>query len=385
MEIMRHFGEATGMRISISKSSVVPIRCAEVNLDQVLQSFQGERATLPITYLGLPITLNKVKMAQLQPILDSAALKLDGWQANLLNIGGRRELVRSVLGSLPTYLLTVIKPPKRFYKEMDKFHHKFLWAGNQTLHGSKCKVHWQHVCRPVNREGLGLVNVERFGRALHLRWLWHQWQSPSKPWVGSDLPIDFRDEALFATATKVTVHNGLTAKFWLSSWLQGGAPALMFPDLFQHSWRKNRSVPDAMRNENWIANILHEATLNILLQYTVLWILIDEAAFDPEDEGDDHIIWTRSSSGAYTAKLAYEIQFHGILCSVFPALIWKIWAPAKCKCFTWLMLQNRIWTADRLLMREWPNEYFYPMCRHNLETLTHVFQECPYTTRFGLR
>jgi hypothetical protein len=106
MEIMRHFGEATGMRISISKSSVVPIRCAEVNLDQVLQSFQGERATLPITYLGLPITLNKVKMAQLQPILDSAALKLDGWQANLLNIGGRRELVRSVLGSLPTYLLS---------------------------------------------------------------------------------------------------------------------------------------------------------------------------------------------------------------------------------------------------------------------------------------
>jgi hypothetical protein len=77
----------------------------------------------------------------------------------------------------------------------------------------------------VNRDGLGLVNLERFGRALHLRWLWHQWKSPGKPWVGSDLPIDFTDEALFASATKVTVHNGLTAKFWLSSWLQGGVPA----------------------------------------------------------------------------------------------------------------------------------------------------------------
>jgi hypothetical protein len=55
---------------------VVPIRCSAVNLDEVLQSFQGKRASLPISYLGLPITLNRVKMAQLQPILDSAALKL---------------------------------------------------------------------------------------------------------------------------------------------------------------------------------------------------------------------------------------------------------------------------------------------------------------------
>jgi hypothetical protein len=70
-------------------------------------------------------------MAQLKSILNNAALKLDGWHANLL---------KSVSGSLPAYLLTVIKPPKRFYEEMDKFHKKFLWAGSQNLHGGKCKV-----------------------------------------------------------------------------------------------------------------------------------------------------------------------------------------------------------------------------------------------------
>jgi hypothetical protein len=151
----------------------VPIRCSTVNLDRVLQNFERERASLPISYLGLPISLNKVKMAQLQTNLDSAALKLDGWKANHLNIGGQRELVKSVLGSLPTYLLTVIKPPKHFYKEMDKFRTRFLWAGSQNLHGGKCKVNWQCVCQPMNRDGLGLANLEWFGRALRLRWLWH--------------------------------------------------------------------------------------------------------------------------------------------------------------------------------------------------------------------
>jgi hypothetical protein len=171
------------------------------------------------------------------------------------------------------------------------------------------------------------------------------------------------DEALFAAATKVTVHNGLTAKIWSSSWLQGGAPALMFPDLFQHSQWKSRTMVDDMWNDNWIVDVLHNATPNILLQYTLLWILIDEAAFDPEDEGEDQIAWTRSSSHVCTTKSAYEIQFDGSIRSMFPALIWKIWALAKCKFFTWVMLQSRIWTTDRLLVKEWPNDYFCPMCR----------------------
>jgi hypothetical protein len=53
-------------------------------------------------------------------------LKLAGWQGCLLNLGGQRELVRSVLSSLPTYLLIVIKPPRKFYKDMDKIRCRFL-------------------------------------------------------------------------------------------------------------------------------------------------------------------------------------------------------------------------------------------------------------------
>jgi hypothetical protein len=36
MEIMHHFRLATGLKINMSKSYVVPIRCSQVNLDEVL-------------------------------------------------------------------------------------------------------------------------------------------------------------------------------------------------------------------------------------------------------------------------------------------------------------------------------------------------------------
>jgi hypothetical protein len=116
--------------------------------------------------------------------------------------------VATVLSSLPTYLLTALKPPKKFYKDMDTLRRRFLWAGNQHLHGGKCKVSWSRVCRPISRGGLGITDLERFGRALRIRWLWYQWKNPKKPWCNSELPTVKVDEALFAAATQVHVHNG---------------------------------------------------------------------------------------------------------------------------------------------------------------------------------
>jgi hypothetical protein len=61
-----------------NKSSVAPIRCSEINLDEVLQNFDGDRVSFPITYLGLPVTLGQLKLVHLQPMIDRAASKMMG-------------------------------------------------------------------------------------------------------------------------------------------------------------------------------------------------------------------------------------------------------------------------------------------------------------------
>lgn len=159
-----------------------------------------------------------------------------------MNIAGRRELVRSVLSSLPTYLLTVLKPPKQFTTDMEKMQRRFLWTGQEELHGGKCKVAWVEVARPLKYGGLGIRNLEKFGRALRLRWLWYSWTQPQRPWIDTELPIDEKDIALFTAATKVTIHNGQTASFWTSSWLHGTSPAATFPNLYKHRKLKRRTV-----------------------------------------------------------------------------------------------------------------------------------------------
>jgi hypothetical protein len=153
--------------------------------------------------------------------------------------------------------------------------------------------------------------LEHFGRALRIRWLWYQWKNPDKPWCGSEPPLDNIDEALFAAATTVQVNDGQTAGFWTSSWLNGLSPASMFPSLYKHSKRKNRTVADAMTNDNWIRDLIHNITTQLFADYVLLWGLVDAVAFDHSAKGQDEIIWSRTADGTYLAKSAYCMQFEG--------------------------------------------------------------------------
>jgi hypothetical protein len=138
LKIMRHFGRATGLCMNMAKSSVLPIRCGHVNLDKILSNFPGEISSFPTTYLGLPLAIGQLRITHLNACLDRAVGKLAGWQGCLLNQGGHRELVKTILSTLPTHLLVVIKPPKKFYKDFDKLRRYFLWVDDQEIHGGKC-------------------------------------------------------------------------------------------------------------------------------------------------------------------------------------------------------------------------------------------------------
>jgi hypothetical protein len=99
---------------------------------------------------------------------------------------------------------------------------------------------------------LGLPDLEKFGRALQLRWLWHEWVHESKPWVGSDLPCNKADRLLFNASTIVTIGDGQNISFWHNSWLEGEVPTSLAPHLFHLVRRKNWTVQQELHNDAWI-------------------------------------------------------------------------------------------------------------------------------------
>lgn len=74
--ILHDFGQAAGLQVNLNKSSVVPIRCGNIDLMEILNNFNGKQTGFPITYLGLPLTTGCIKRVHLQPVIDKLRSRL---------------------------------------------------------------------------------------------------------------------------------------------------------------------------------------------------------------------------------------------------------------------------------------------------------------------
>lgn len=88
---------------------------------------------------------------------------------------------------------------------------------------------------------------------------------------------------------------------------------------------------------------------------------------------EDHIVWKLIANGTYSAGSAYKAQLLGSTTTNYLSIIWKAWAPPKCKHFVWLAIQNRLWTSAPLQHRGWPNSDNYVLCMQLLEIALHLF------------
>ncbi|KAE8811018.1 hypothetical protein D1007_12167 [Hordeum vulgare] len=376
LQLLRDFGHATGLHVNPAKSTVSAIRCNDINLGDVLGNFGGQTVGFPVRYLGLPLTIARLRLVHIQYILDRIRARIVGWKGKFMSIAGRRVLVRSVLTVLPTFALAVLRVPKKFLDDIDKARRRFLWAQDDPVTGGKCKVNWPGVCSPIDNGGLGILELHRFCRALGLRWLWLSWTSPDRPWIGSQLPCDNGDRNLFYASTAVSLGDGATASFWHSSWTGAGNLRSEFPTLHKHSRKKNRSVREALHNDTWIKDLAHGDNAHIWAETLRLHRWLQTSGPHLQENSRDSISWIHEASGLYSASSAYKAQFQGHTRSPFRKLIWASWAPARLKIFYWLLLRNRLWCNDRLQRRGWPNGYFCQLCLRNLETVDHLFWQC---------
>ncbi|WVZ95314.1 hypothetical protein U9M48_041096 [Paspalum notatum var. saurae] len=310
-----------------------------------------------------------------QPVLDKLANKLAAWKGKLLDRAGRLTLVNSVLSAIPVHFLTLFPLKKWALKKVDKIRRSFLWKGADNANGGHCLVQWTKAARPKSLGGLGILDLERFSRALRLRWLWFQWTDPHRPWVGTQPPCDKIDEALFRSSTVVSVGDGQKTNFWYDSWLSGRAPIDLAPNLYPLAWRKNKKLSEQLPNLNWTRGLWRMENAQQLNEFILLWnelegvVLTDQA---------DTIRWKWTENGIYSSKSAYLMQFKGSFCPFNAKSIWLAHAEGKHKFFAWLLVQAKILTADKLAQRNWPCNPVCLLCDQEPETALHLCPKCPF-------
>ncbi|KAL0287321.1 UNVERIFIED_CONTAM: hypothetical protein Scaly_2767800 [Sesamum calycinum] len=68
---------------------------------------------LPITYLGAPLYKGNKRKVLYENLIDKVKNRISGWEHCHLSYGGRLQLIKTALSSMPIYLLQVLNPPNR--------------------------------------------------------------------------------------------------------------------------------------------------------------------------------------------------------------------------------------------------------------------------------
>jgi hypothetical protein len=168
-EILNQYAAFTGLKVNFHKSSLILINISPEEATHLAQLFECQQASMPFTYLGLPMGTTKPTIRDLSPLVDRIERRLTA-TSSFLSYGDRLVLVNAVLSSLPTYYLLSVMIPVGLLEVIDRARRHCLWRKND-----KEKVHslaaWDMVCRPKKKGGLGIINLKVQNVALLLKHL----------------------------------------------------------------------------------------------------------------------------------------------------------------------------------------------------------------------
>ncbi|RVW54346.1 putative ribonuclease H protein [Vitis vinifera] len=168
--ILFWFEAASGLRINLAKSEIIPIGDVE-DILELAAELGGRVGSLPSHYLGLPLGVPNRATSMWDGVEERIRRRLALWKRQYISKGGRITLIKSTLASLPIYQLSIFRMPKSVAKRVEKTQRDFLWGGG-NLEGKVHLVKWDAVCTEKHKGGLGLRRIATLIRALLGKWIW---------------------------------------------------------------------------------------------------------------------------------------------------------------------------------------------------------------------
>ncbi|GJY53747.1 putative RNA-directed DNA polymerase [Tanacetum coccineum] len=128
VRILDCFHDFSGLKINLSKSRLFGIGIPIDDVASVARAVNCSHDSLSFTYLGLPVGKSMKRVYAWNDVVLRLTKRLAPRKNNLLSIGGRLTLVKSVLGSLPLYYLSIFRVPSSIISSIESIRRRFFWG-----------------------------------------------------------------------------------------------------------------------------------------------------------------------------------------------------------------------------------------------------------------
>jgi hypothetical protein len=156
--LLNTFAKSTGLKVNYSKSSMVPINLSPERLNHLAATFNCVLGSLSFTYLGLPLSSSKPTIQDCLPLVHQVERRLISTYMFLIQ-GGKLLMVNSILSSLPTFYMCLVKVLVDILNQIDKYRRHCQWRGGDVNDKKPPMAAWKLVCRPKKMGGLGVIRL----------------------------------------------------------------------------------------------------------------------------------------------------------------------------------------------------------------------------------
>jgi hypothetical protein len=382
----------SGMKINFHKSEVLVLGAPQAEQARVANLLNCTQGTLPFKYLGFPLCDRRVTMAEMEPLVNAVALKMEPWQGRFMSSAARLTLINACLSNLPIYSMGLFLLSDGTHEGFDRHRCRFFWEGQ----GNKMKYHmvaWEDICKPKAQGGLGVMNTKLMNLALMTKWIWRMLTEDDSKLLWLQLlkakyPVDqffsstavggspfwhslHKLKAVFKQGARFFPGSNSDVRFWTDHWTGEEALSVRYPRLFQICADPEISIERAYEDDGW--RIFFRRSFG--QEETTLW---QQLVQDLEDvvpsEGGDKVLWKLEASGRFSVKSLYNSLVQGPV-SPLGSAIWKGRIPTKIKIFLWQMSRGRLPSNDQILKRRGPSDGLCALCGLP-ENVNHIFFRC---------
>ena len=171
-EVLEKFYEESGQKVSMEKSRIYFSPNVQPEINSGISSRLGIQATTNIgNYLEFPIKHRGVPRNRMNFIVEKVMSKLVGWKASFLSFAGRAVLAKSVMSTIPNYVMQATTLPTHLCEKLDKINRDFLWGSTSE----KRRLHlvcWNKIIRPKEEGGLRIQAAKFKNLALLAKLNW---------------------------------------------------------------------------------------------------------------------------------------------------------------------------------------------------------------------
>lgn len=396
LQVLKEFEMRSGLAVSIEKSSFFASGLTQQELDAIKVSTGMQQGSLPVRYLGVPLSSKKLSLANCEVLLHQIKGKMTSWSAKTLSFAGRLLLIKTVIAGINNFWCSTFILPKECIRRINSICGHFLWQGNlEGVHNAR--VSWEMVTKTKKEGGLGIKDLEIWNKAccLKLIWLlffqsgsvWVAWyrnevlngcinnfwtakKSPTNSWLDNKL-LKLRGEVF--TWIKLRVGDGTDCRFWTDNWSPFGS---LQTYLLRNSTSRlgipaTATLSEINEDGNWLLPPARsEELLNLQVYLTELTLTA----------GKDRYEWvledkplTKFVTGDVYTKLKGETQT-----LPWTKLVWIKGGVPKHSFLTWLFALDRCPTRDRLLRWGLQTDSNCLLCNMADESRDHLYFLCPF-------